>query len=233
MRILAAFLLGAALLGAETEIALPAGDKLHTQALAYAQAQVAGRDGTYVFRVLSTPILPKSPKGPLTFEPAHLSRPDLAGRFYVSFNAISDGRVLGMVRVDMEGRWTGQLLRFRTALPRRTVPEAGQLETFDFEGTPPAGALREVPEGYRLRGPVAQGKVLVRTDLEAIPLVNAGDPVRLALVDGDLSITVDALARSSGAAGEKVRLEMPTTRRMVQAVVTGPGEARVQWAGSK
>jgi len=135
--------------------------------------------------------------------------------------------------VDMDGQWKGQLLRFRSALPRRAVPEPGQMEAFDFEGVPPAGALRELPEGFRLRGPVIQGKVLVRTDLEAIPLINAGDPVRLALVDGDLSITVDALARSGGAAGDKVRLEMPTTRRTVQAVVTGPGEARVQWAGSK
>ncbi|BDU73520.1 flagellar basal body P-ring formation chaperone FlgA [Mesoterricola silvestris] len=233
MRFLAAFLLGAALLGAEPEVALPPGDQLHAQALAYAEAQVAGRDGTYTFRVLSTPILPRSPKGPLSFEPAHLSRPDLAGRFYVSFNAIGGGRTLGMVRVDMEGLWKGRLLRFRAPQTRRTVLDAGQLETFDFEGVPPAGALREVPEGSRLRGPVAQGKILVRTDVEAIPLINAGDPVRLALVDGALSVTVDALARSSGAAGDKVRLEMPTTRRMVQAVVTGPGEARVQWAGSK
>ena len=233
MRLLAAFLLGAALLGAEPDVALPPGDRLHAQALAYAEAQVAGRDGTYTFRVVTPPLLPRSTKGPLTFEPAHLSRPDLTGRFYVSFNAIAAGRTLGMVRVDMDGQWKGQLLRFRSALPRRSVPEPGQMETFDFEGVPPAGALRELPEGYRLRGPVIQGKVLVRTDLEAIPLINAGDPVRLALVDGDLSITVDALARSGGAAGDKVRLEMPTTRRMVQAVVTGPGEARVQWAGSK
>ncbi len=233
MRLLAAFLLGAALLGAGPDDALPEGDRLHAQALAYAEAQVAGRDGTYTFRVLNTPILPRSPKGPLAFEPAHLSRPDLAGRFYVSFNAVAGGRILGMVRVDMEGLWKGQLLRFCTSLPRRAVPEPGQLETFDFEGVPPAGALRKMPEGFRLRGPVTQGKVLVRTDLEAIPLVNAGEPVRLALVDGALSITVDAVARSSGAAGDKVRLEMPTTRRMVQAVVTGPGEARLRWAGSK
>jgi flagella basal body P-ring formation protein FlgA len=233
MRLIVAFLLGAALFGAEADVALPPGDRLHAQALAYAQAEAAGRDGAYTFRVLGTPILPRASKGELTFEPAHLSRADLAGRFYISFNAVAEGRVLGMVRVDLEGRWKGQLTRFRTALPRRAVPEPGQLESFDFEGTPPAGAVREIPEGYRLRLPVTQGKILTRMDLEATPLILVGDPVRLELVNGFLSITVDATARSSGAAGEKVRLEMPTSHRSVQAVVMGPGEARVTWPDSK
>ncbi len=233
MRLLLALLLGAVLLGGEAEPALPAADLLQRQALAYAQAQAQGREGTYTFKVLGTPVLPRPPKGELVFEPARLSRAELSGRFYVTFNAFAEGRVLGMVRVDLEGAWTGRLLRARTAQPRKAVPEPAQWEAFDFSGIPPAGALKDLPAGFRLRGPVAPGHILVRTDLEAIPLVNIGDPVRLEMVSGDLSVTVDAVARSGGAVGEKVRLEMPSTHRMVQAVVTGPGEARVQWAGSK
>jgi flagella basal body P-ring formation protein FlgA len=77
---------------------------------------------------------------------------------------------------------------------------------------------------------VSPGRILLRTDLEAIPLVNPGDPVRLEVVDGDLAITLDAVARSGGAAGDKIRLEMPTSRKVIQGVVTGPGEARARWA---
>jgi len=230
--ILASLLLCAAL-GAGEEIPLPPGDRLQAQALAYVQEQVSGREGTYTFKVVHLPVLPRPAKGELAFEPAHLSRAELTGRFYVSFNAVAGGRNLGMVRVDMEGRWAGKLLRFRGAQPRKTPLEPGQLEAFDFEGSPPPGALRTPPPGHRLRGPVAEGHVLVRTDLEPIPLVNAGDPVRLELVDGDLTVAVDAVAKSAGALGDRVRLEMPTSRKLVQAVVTGPGSARVRLGGSK
>ena len=223
MRFLACFLLCTALLAGE-EVPLPAGDRLQTQALAYAEAQVAGQEGKYVFKVLGHSLLPRALKGELVFEPAHLSRAELTGRFFASFNALDDGRNLGMVRVDLEGRWTGRLLRARAALPRRTVPTEGQVEAFDFEGTPPPGALRDLPEGFR---------VLVKADLEPVPLVNMGDPVRLELVQGGLTISVDALARSVGAMGDKVRLEVPTSHKMLQAVVTGPGEARLEWAAPK
>jgi len=232
MRLLLATLLCAVLLGGD-ELVLPASDRLQAQALAYAQSAVAGLDGTYTFKYISNSILPRVTKGDLTFEPTHLSRTDPTGRFYASFNVQNQGRTIGMVRVDLEGQWTGKLLRCHAALPRKAVPAEGQLEAFEFEGTPPAGALRSLPEGMRLRGPVAQGHILVRADLEPIPLVLMGDTVRVELVQGDLSITAEAVARSSGALGEKVRLEMPVAHKMLQAVVTGPDEARVQWGGSK
>ena len=233
MRALLFLLLCAALAAGEPEVVLPPGDRLQAQALAYAEAQVAGRDGTYTFKVVAPPALPPYAKGDLVFEAAHLSRAEPSGRFYASFNAFAGGRPIGMVRVDMEGTWSGKLLRFRTAMPRKAVPDAGQLESFEFEGTPQAGALHEMPDGFRLRLPVIQGHILLKADLEPIPLVLMGEPVRLEVVDGDLSVTVDATARSSGAQGEKVRLEMPTSHKMLMALVTGPGEARVQWGGAK
>ena len=42
------------------------------------------------------------------------------------------------------------------------------------------------------------------------------------MVSGPLAIAMDATARTNGAAGDKVRLEMPTTHRNLQAVVTAP-----------
>ena len=72
----------------------------------------------------------------------------------------------------------------------------------------------------------------MQPDLEIIPVVTAGDQVRLEMVSGALVIEVETLARSGGAMGEKVRLEMPTSHKSIQAVVTGPGQARVQWAAN-
>ncbi len=216
----------------EDKVVLAPLEQVQMDALSYAESQAAALSGNYTFRVLKPPVLPRILEaGKLTFEPSHLSRRELGGVFFATFKMKLDGRPVGLIRVDMEGKWTGQLLRAKTALPRKTTPELEQFEQVPFEGTPPAGALSELPAGYRLRTPVAPGHLLVMQDLESIPVVAAGEQVRLEMVCGSLVIAVDALARSSGAMGEKVRLEMPTSHKNVQAVVTGPGEARVQWAG--
>ena len=211
---------------------LRATDRLQTAALAYVEAQAAGRSGSYSFRVLTPPALPRgADPDRLEFEPARLSQRDLGGHFFVTCKASLSGRPVGMLRVDMEGKWAGKLLRTQGPLARKTVPEPGQFELVSFEGSPPAGAIFTLPEGYRLRAPLSAGHVLIMQDLETIPVVNAGDQVRVEVVNGPLVIAVEALARTSGAVGEKVRLEMPSGHKNLQAVVTGPGEARVQWAG--
>lgn len=232
VRALLALAMGLAL-AAAPELRLPPAERLQSDAIAFAEAQAAALQGTYTFRVVHPPTLPRSADPDrLTFEPDRLSRRELGGNFFATFRMVQDGRSLGLVRVDLEGRWHGTLLRTQTALARRSVPGPGQVEPVDFEGAPPAGALSEFPEGCRLRAGVPAGHILVQQDLETIPVVVAGEPVRLELVSGSLVIAVEALARSSGAVGDKVRLEMPTSRKVVQAVVTGPGEARVQWAGA-
>jgi flagella basal body P-ring formation protein FlgA len=232
MRTLACFLTGAFLWAGPATPPVTAVERLQQAALAYVEAQAAGLPGAYVFRVVTPPVLPRS-AGDLRFEPDHLSRRDLGGRFFASFTTSLDGRSLGMVRVDMEGKWTGKLLRTRIGLVRKAVPELAQMEEVDFEGTPPVGALAELPGGFRLRGPLAPGHILTQADLEPIPVVLAGDQVRLEVVSGTLTITLETLARSNGAMGEKVRLELPTSHKTYQAFVTGPDQATSQWAGSK
>ena len=217
---------------AEAKVALAPIEQLQVDAIAYVEAQAAALAGHYTFRVVKPPAIPRVPPGAkLTFEPTNLSRRDLGGILFASFKMKVDGRPAGMVRVDLEGRWNGQLLRAKAPLPRKTVLDADQFEPVPFEGNPPVGALSELPAGYRLRTPVSSGHFLAMIDLETIPVVAAGEQVRLEVVSGSLTIALEALARSGGAVGEKVRLEMPTSHKNVQAVVTGPGEARLQWSG--
>jgi len=214
------------------EVILPPLERLQVEALAYVTSQAASLPGHYVFRVMRPPALPRiAGAGRLSFEPDHLSRRDLAGYFFATFRIYSDNRPAGLVRVDLEGQWTGKLLRVVAPLARKCTPQPDQVELVDFEGNPPIGALGVLPEGYQLRAPVATGHFLVQQDLEAIPVVLAGEPVRVELVSGALVISVDAVARTSGALGDRVRLELPTSHKNVQALVIGAGEARVQWAG--
>lgn len=225
MRFLILLLLGALALEAQAP-GLP--ERLRDQALLYAQAQAAGLSGSVAIRVLRPPSLPRLPEGQVRFEPTHVSKQDFAGPFFVAFRIYVDQRPVGITRVDLEGRWTGKLLRTRAPLPRKAIPTEEQLEEVAFEGTPPAGALMEFPDGYQLKLPVAAGKVLCRSDIQPIPLINIGDTVRLQLVYGSAIVASETIARTAGGLGDKVRLELPT-RRAVQAVVTGPGAARIEW----
>jgi flagella basal body P-ring formation protein FlgA len=205
-------------------------DRLQQEALAYAEAQAVGLVGTISLRVLHAPTLPRLPEGEVRFEPTHVSKQDFAGPFFVAFRIFVNGHVSGSARVDLEGRWVGKLLRTRSALARKAVPTEDQLEEVPFEGVPPPGAITEFPAGFQMKIPVSTGKILCRSDLQPILVISSGDPVRLELVCGTLVVASESVARTSGALGEKIRLELPNSRRNLQAVITGPGEARIEWA---
>ena len=207
--------------------------QLQEAALAYAEAQAAGLAGTITSACCGRPACPSLPEGPLRFEPTHASKQDFTGPFFVAFRLFVDERPAGSARVDLEGRWVGKLLRTRAALPRKAVPTEEQLEEVPFEGTPPPGALTEFPAGFQLKIPVTAGRLLCRSDLQPIPVVNIGDPVRLELVCGPLVVASETVARTAGALGDKIRLELPNSRRCLQAEITGPGEARILWTGPR
>ena len=207
--------------------------RLQQEALAYAEAQAAGLSGTVAIRVLRPPTLPRLAAGEVRFEPSHISKQDFAGPFFVTFRIFLDQRPAGSVRVDLEGRWVGKLLRTRTSLARKAVPTDDQLEEVPFEGIPPPGALTELPAGYQVKIPLPAGRILCRADLQPVPLINIGDPVRLEMVCGALVVASETVARTAGTLGEKIRLELPNSRRCLQAEITGPGEARIVWTGSR
>lgn len=230
MKFLALFLSGCLTLhaGAEDPIAgLP--ERLQQEAIEYAQTQAQTNPGHYVIRATKMPVLPRMKGTEIRFEPSHLSKREPTGAFFAVFRVMADGRLAGSARVELEGRWIGKLLKTTEPLARKTVPSETQLEEVPFEGNPPPGALTAFPSGFRLRTNVPSGHTLTLASLEPIPLVNAGDRVRLTLRSGCLIISADATARGPGALGDKIRVELPT-RKWIQVVVTGPGEASAEWS---
>lgn len=203
-------------------------EQLADVALAFAQAEASKLGGEHRFKVAQPPRIPHTRAGAISFEASHLSKREPLGHFFVVVSMKVDGDKLGMVRVDLEGTWAGTLLRAKGNLPRSTLLTSEQVEPGPFEGVPPEGALAEVPEGMRLMRTVAAGKILCRADLEAIPLIQSGDKVRLTATHAALTISLDTTARSRGALGDRVHLEAPGSRRPVTAIITGPGEARMQ-----
>jgi len=226
MRAALLLLLLASALLAQAQIS-PA-ERLAEAALGFAQGEAARLGGEHKFKVAQPPRVPVTRPGVLTFEASHLSKREPLGRFFVVVALKVDGEKVGMVRVDLDGSWVGTVLRAKGELTRKTELSADLVEESPFEGVPPEGVLTAIPEGQRLMRSVAAGKILTRADLEAIPLVQSGDKVRLRATHELLSISLDTTARSRAGLGERVRLEAPGARRQVTAIVTGPGEARLQ-----
>ena len=229
MRLLVGIFLGCLALSAgEEEASLPLSVRLQQEAVEYAQTQGKGASGQYVIRATKAPTLPRLKGSAIRFEPSHLSKREPSGAFFAVFRVMEDGRLVGNARVELEGRWCGKLLKTLEPLGRKSVPTEGQLEEVSFEGNPPPGALTTFPSGFRLRANVSAGHTLTLVDLEPIPLVSSGEHVRLTVQSPGLTISADATARSNGALGDKVRVELPS-RKWIQAVVTGSGEAKAVW----
>ena len=202
--------------------------RLGEVAQAYAETEAAKLPGAYKIRLLQTPVPPKILRGEPKVEVSHLSKKEPSGRFFVALKVLVDGRLAGYARADFEGTWSGTLVKAKEDMLRKAVPSPGQLEDSPFEGQPPAGALTSFPDGFRLRQPVQAGRILTQADLEAIPVVKAGDRVKLLAIYESLSIAMDGVARNSAAMGERVRVELDGSRKLVQGLASGEGEVRLE-----
>jgi flagella basal body P-ring formation protein FlgA len=225
MRIAALFLLPPALIAQAPESPI---ERLVETALAFAKEEASKLGGKHTFKLAVPPVVPSTRTGTLSFEAIQLSKREPVGRFFVVVALKVDGERVGMARVDLEGSWVGTVLRAKGDLPRQTELTADQVDPSSFEGVPPQGALTEVPEGQRLMRWVGAGKILTRADLEAVPLIQSGDKVRLTVTREALTVSIDTTARCRAGLGERVRLETQAGRRPLNAIVTGPGEARLQ-----
>jgi len=198
---------------------------LSAKAIAFAENAAKNFPGQYTIQVSRSPRLPPLKPGKVTFDAERISKQEPIGRFFVVFRVYVDGIQAVTTRVEMQGTWSGALYQAKNTLQRKTVITDSELEAIDFEGVPPAGAVKELPKDVRLRQPMITGKILTQMDIEPIPLISAADRVRVTLKNGALNITSEAVAKSNGGIGDRVRLEMDGSRKLVQAVVTGPCEA--------
>jgi flagella basal body P-ring formation protein FlgA len=204
--------------------------RLAETAVAYAEIEAAKLSGEWHIKLAQPPRVPTQ-LGPGAFDvrPLLLSKREPCGRFFVVLDLWQDGKHVGQSRVDLEGTWKGRLYHLKQAVTRKTELTEDVVESYDHEGVPPEGAVTDLPKGFRFRGPLPAGRVLHRSDLEAIPLIQPGDTVKVVARGEGAEVRREAIARSAGGMGERIRLEASGTHRVIQAKVTGPGEAEVSY----
>lgn len=81
--------------------------------------------------------------------------------------------------------------------------------------------------GLQLRHPVVAGQPFPVADVMRPALVQRGSNVEMQLQAPGISLVAQGVALESGATGERIRVQNPSSRAVVEAVVIGPGRVRV------
>lgn len=85
----------------------------------------------------------------------------------------------------------------------------------------------EVLVGQQLKRAVRPGDVFSPSMVSAPPLVERGQTVWIAAESGDIKVVVKGEALADAAAGERVRVRNLSSRRTLEAEVTGPATVRI------
>ncbi|WP_293676300.1 flagellar basal body P-ring formation chaperone FlgA [uncultured Phenylobacterium sp.] len=81
--------------------------------------------------------------------------------------------------------------------------------------------------GQAARRALRAGAAVTGRDVAALQVVKANEIVTLVYENGGVSLSLQAKALSGGAVGETINVQNVTSKKTVQAVVTGPGQAAV------
>lgn len=81
--------------------------------------------------------------------------------------------------------------------------------------------------GMAARRTLRAGATAASHDVSAPQVIKTNDVVSLIFEDGGVSLSLQAKALTSGAVGEQISVQNVTSKKTVQAVVSGPGQALV------
>lgn len=103
----------------------------------------------------------------------------------------------------------------------------------DLVWAPVAAAPTDAPGepeaviGQAARRPLRAGAAVTGRDVSAPMVIRAGDVITLSYEAGGVSLALQAKAMAGGAVGETISAQNVTSKKTVQAVVSGPGQAVV------
>ncbi len=219
--------------GAERAILERAGVRLAQAAImaplrAALAAQGAPADGDISLPGFEPPLLPAGAAADTAVTEASFD--PSSGRFTAVLNVAAAGmasvrsRLSGMVATMVEAAVLTHHLRPGAVLTAEDVRGA-RVRLGLLRGNTqvaPASAI-----GLALRHDLPPGQPLTTGDVTRPVLVARNGAVRMRLEAGGLSLAAQGVALEDGGLGETVRVQNPSSKAVVLAVVTGAGEARV------
>jgi flagellar basal body P-ring formation protein FlgA len=173
--------------------------------------------------------LPPGPLGYRLLNPAGADRP---GRKTLQVVLLVAGREFDTVRMTAELRLYDLVVCATRNLARHALLTDDDLKVVELDISMLGSGLLTDPglaTGRRLTTAVRPGMVLQARHLEEPPLVSRGDLVTIRARSGQLEVKAPGEARSTGARGELVRVKNLTSRRIIHAMVQGPGLVEVEF----
>ncbi len=146
----------------------------------------------------------------------------------VRFILVAEGTRLGSVVATLNV--TGSAVRSSRAIARGEELEADAIEVIEVEledillGRLPTTAQ---VVGTQARRDIRKGEVLTEAVVIVPPLVKSGDAVRVRVSTGAIEVTGVGRASGSGHVGDLIRVLMPSSRRGLEARITGRGAVEI------
>ena len=186
------------------------------------------RDAELEFPALAAPLLPA--QATLQVEVAQLELDPATGRFTALVNVAAGAAPPVPVRVS--GR---SVAMTDVPVPRRRLLAgeavlAADLEWARLRAVPSRSEVVREPReaiGLVLRRTLQPGQPMPVEALGRPVVVTKGMAVLLSLDSPGIQLTAQGVATEPGGLGERVRVQNPLSRTVVEAEVTGPGRARV------
>lgn len=79
--------------------------------------------------------------------------------------------------------------------------------------------------GKVVRFPVREGAVVHSGDLTVPVVVKRSETVKVTWSNGGMSLSMSGIAAKDGTRGDLIQIQNPTSKKMIDAVIVGPGEA--------
>ena len=140
----------------------------------------------------------------------------------------------GLRRIIVRGGVTGggernvQVLAYAHSLSTGDIVQPGDL-IWGKAAAAPQDAPRnaEAVIGMAARRPLREGDAVALRDVSAPVVVKAGDMISVVYEDGGIRLTLQAKALASAAVGDSLTVQNIASKKMIEAVATGPDEAAV------
>ncbi|MEZ6029950.1 MAG: flagellar basal body P-ring formation chaperone FlgA [Hyphomonadaceae bacterium] len=126
----------------------------------------------------------------------------------------------------------GQVLILIRDVARGQVISGDDLEWADATSVRARGLSEwDAVAGMEARRGLKAGQHILINDIKAPAVIRKGDPVKLVYIATGVKLTVDGVAQNEAALGEAVRILNTYSKRTVDAVAAGHGEARIHTTG--
>ncbi len=133
--------------------------------------------------------------------------------------------------VTADIRWMDDVVIAKENLKIGNIVSANDVEIVERDVTyiqvPYARKFEQV-EGLVGKKMFRRGHVIDESFLKKPLVVRFGQPVKLQMVQGNLTLTMDAKAKGAGAIGDDIPIFLPETRKNMNATIVDHGLVRVQ-----